>query len=723
MDSKSDLKLEIKHRYGLARTGAMTGSGVNLNLPIIAGIDHYTSDCQTEFDMLINERLDELTYAIISNKLPTIKKPNLKQSVLYLTYEPNPLISKNMDLLPNDYNREHSQYSLTIPGTIQFPECLFEVSITPGTVFSADRDEMHGTPDLLEVEVITEPQNAPRAGSGILILNNSLRLLDNPRYLLRKLFLLGHRTMPNKLLYLPGVATANNIAILVYLGADILDISQCILHARAENFMTNTGPIPASVAEPGICFCSGCSKLKDLKNVGKIGKNSTDRHDQDERFLAILDHNITALKTELALVKTALACGNFRSLIEQRMVSDPKLTELVRIMDLEYYDHLEKYFPIYTSHQFLTNSRESLNRIEIQRFRQRVILHYKKPEYGRVLLLLPCSAKKPYSTSKSHKLFRTAIDNAIQIALKNTTQDSIRSPGLKKLRALITEMIITSPLGVVPREFELIYPAQQYDIPVTGHWFDDELRMIKDMFSKLIQKNQFDKIIIHLDPILTQAIIETLKDLSETKYIRPEYISPENNVKFKLPEIIQTCKRTPTNSESLENLTEQLGKILSDYASQKHVQAIEELNKKYEIMEENIELLRNIARYQFGEFGEELIKGSKIKGRYPNLRIFKDNKQLGMLTADRGLISLTLAGAKVLKELPKFDYLIEIDDFVPMGSIMSVGIKNASSKILAGDEVVACYKHQVRAVGQAVMSGSEMEAYNYGVAVKVRHHI
>ena len=41
-------------------------------------------------------------------------------------------------------------------------------------------------------------------------------------------------------------------------------------------------------------------------------------------------------------------------------------------------------------------------------------------------------------------------------------------------------MIITSPLGLVPRELELIFPAQQYDIPVTGHWFEDELAMIKE---------------------------------------------------------------------------------------------------------------------------------------------------------------------------------------------------------------------------------------------------
>ncbi len=30
------------------------------------------------------------------------------------------------------------------------------------------------------------------------------------------------------------------------------------------------------------------------------------------------------------------------------------------------------------------------------------------------------------------------------------------------------ELIITSPLGLVPRELECIYPAGHYDLPVTG---------------------------------------------------------------------------------------------------------------------------------------------------------------------------------------------------------------------------------------------------------------
>src|SRR2546425_6401001 len=48
---------------------------------------------------------------------------------------------------------------------------------------------------------------------------------------------------------------------------------------------------------------------------------------------------------------------------------------------------------------------ESLTRPEIVRFRRRIRERYGKPPSSRVLVLLPCSARKPYSTSRSHRRF------------------------------------------------------------------------------------------------------------------------------------------------------------------------------------------------------------------------------------------------------------------------------------------------------------------------------
>ena len=69
-----------------------------------------------------------------------------------------------------------------------------------------------------------------------------------------------------------------------------------------------------------------------------------------------------------------------------------------------------------------------------------------------VLILLPCSARKPYSSSRSHKAFRRAINHSSA-----------------------HEVVVTSPLGLVPRDLEEVWPAGHYDIPVTGDWTLDEI--------------------------------------------------------------------------------------------------------------------------------------------------------------------------------------------------------------------------------------------------------
>ena len=63
---------------------------------------------------------------------------------------------------------------------------------------------------------------------------------------------------------------------------------------------------------------------------------------------------------------------------------------------------------------------------------------------------------------------------------------------------------------------------------------------------------------------------------------------------------------------------------------------------------------------------------------------------------------------------------VEIDAFVPQGSVLAPGIVDASAEIRVGDEVVI-EGPTAFAVGRAVMSGPEMEESTRGVAVDVRH--
>ncbi len=97
------------------------------------------------------------------------------------------------------------------------------------------------------------------------------------------------------------------------------------------------------------------------------------------------------------------------------------------------------------------------------------------------------------------------------------------------------------------------------------------------------------------------------------------------------------------------------------------------------------------------------------------------NTQLGMLTEERGLLSLTMDGANRLGGTEQ--YWVEIsDDFTLKGSVFAPGIKDADDSIRIGDEVLVKKKDRLCGVGVALMNGKEMKESTHGEAVKIRHH-
>ena len=57
--------------------------------------------------------------------------------------------------------------------------------------------------------------------------------------------------------------------------------------------------------------------------------------------------------------------------------------------------------------------------------------------------------------------------------------------------------MVTAPLGLVPRELEDLWPAAHYDIPVTGVWDIDELKVIREMVTQYAERNGFELILNH----------------------------------------------------------------------------------------------------------------------------------------------------------------------------------------------------------------------------------
>jgi archaeosine synthase len=93
---------------------------------------------------------------------------------------------------------------------------------------------------------------------------------------------------------------------------------------------------------------------------------------------------------------------------------------------------------------------------------------------------------------------------------------------------------------------------------------------------------------------------------------------------------------------------------------------------------------------------------------------------LAMLVASYGVLSLTLAGARRWVDSDVPTKRVEIDAFVPHGSVLAPGVVHASPEIRPGDEVVIEGPNAF-GVGRAAMSGPEMVESTRGIASSVRH--
>ena len=434
----------------------------------------------------------------------------------------------------------------------------------------------------------------------------------------------------------------NRLAFLAYCGFDAFDSIPLIMAAENGLYLTGTGSLVYEDIADLPCSCPACAS-------GRRGKKE------------LLSHNYATAVNELRLVRHSISEGDLRELVESRVRSEPWLVQNLRLLDLKHYDLLELHTPIKGS-RFHAGSKESLTRPDVIRWRRRLEQRYARPEGVRVLLLIPCSAKKPYSLSQSHMRFRQAI------------WDSGRAD-------LVHEVIVTSPLGLVPRELETFYPAKDYDIPVTGHWDREEKNMVQEMVSWLLRTQKYDLVISHLG----------------------DEREPVNSV---LTDFVDTSQGNPGSKDSLFRLAKELKELATEpRVGRGRIRDLDDM--------------RSLCRFQFGDSGASLLEGARIFGRWPDLKILRAETQLGMLTGERGMVSLTMEGGAELAA--KGAYRVEIEDFTPKGNLFAVGVERCSGEIRIGDDVVIAHGKEARAVGVAKMTPAEMALADRGEAVHIRH--
>ena len=470
----------------------------------------------------------------------------------------------------------------------------------------------------------------------IYMLANSRELFSNPRKFAEAIVNVREK-IGYKPLYAVGIANPVNLPILIYCGIDFFDCLDIIIKSRKGIYFTSEKEYRIEEIEEYPCGCEFCRKGID-------------------DFHALLMHNYEVMKNELIKIIYEIKNKNLREYVEAKCHFNPNLASILRLLDMEYHEFQEKRYAIVGGK--IVSSPYSLNRPDIKRFRERVIKRYRKPPSTKILLLLPCSAKKPYSKSKSHLLFNRVISEC-------------------KNRHVIHEVILTSPLGIVPRELEYTYPAAHYDISVIGYWDKEEIEMINRCLNEYLKRNGYDIIINHMPPNISN---------------------------FLEIDAINTCIDNPISNDSLKKLSQAI-KIADDYERVRHTK------RRYENA-------KSILYYQFGEIADEFLNGCEVKGKFPDYKIYFEDKQLAAFVEKRGLFSLTFAGGKKLGK----NYYIEIDDFIPKGSVFAAGVKNADERIRREDEVTIYFNNELRGVGIAKMNAEEMVESKNGLAVKVRHY-
>jgi len=511
---------------------------------------------------------------------------------------------------------------------------------TKSTPFSLEGLEIPQEIVAGDLAIVTGESDVPSAKTAeAVFLANGPEFERSPREFVAMIRSVRETLGTSKVVAVTGLATPSNLSILVYAGIDVVDSSRMVLDSTRDLFHTADGAVAAADADRDACGCPACAASEGLRA-----------------------HNERALYREMLLVRSHLGHGRLREHVERRLANAPWNTAVVRHIDLRAYELVEPYTPV-AGGAMLAYAQASLTRPEILRFRRRIRERYAKPPSAHVLLLLPCSARKPYSTSRSHRRFRDAIWSSAN-------------------PSVVHEVIVTSPLGLIPRELERFYPARAYDIPVTGDWSHDEAAIVAEDLQAYVAVNRYDAVIAHLG---AEAPI----------------------VKAILPHTVLTAKDRPTSDESLASLTRSLTEATgSSSRVAAGVRFAEEIS--------------NIARFQFGDAGLGLAKGATFRGRFPNVRVIRDGRQVAMHTG-RGMLSLTLEGGAILSEADA--YWVEIEDFIPKGNVFAIGVADAAPEIRPGDEVVVRRAREVRAVGTARLNPREMIDLERGEAVHVRHVI
>ncbi|MFX1447635.1 MAG: DUF5591 domain-containing protein [Promethearchaeota archaeon] len=370
---------------------------------------------------------------------------------------------------------------------------------------------------------------------------------NNFRMILKVIFKIKQELDNNLVLMVSGRVIPKFYPILIYLGIDLIDCSY-LLYLSSENFYdTIEYLLPIYKIKYLPCSCTICkSNLKYNLSY----KYSSEKMEQ------LTLHNIILAYTYMNKLKLYMRLEDLRGFIEKSSYDDMNMISTLKLLDKQFFNVLRFETPItQVGKTVKCFGPSSYNRPDFQEFRQRLVQNFAPEAWTKLIILIPCSAKKPYSISKSHRKFQSIMR---------------RFPNFPDFQ----EIILTSPLGAIPRQLENIYPVNSYDISVTGDWDNEEIEIASSMLKSLLKKfNERIPVLCHLKDQGYLKIIEKARLELKNKFYFTEVqgnlktkeslISLEKNIK-NLKDLLVLENAIPENKNFLKTWTRKICKVI-DY--------------------------------------------------------------------------------------------------------------------------------------------------------------
>jgi len=303
---------------------------------------------------------------------------------------------------------------------------------------------------------------------------------------------------------------------------------------------------------------------------------------------------------------------------------------------------------------------------EVTRFRERVATRYKPPTPADSVVILPCSKRKPYSLSRSHRLFSQALSKA-------------------KGRGRVEEIILTSPLGGVPRALEGVPPAKSYDIAVTGLWSEEEISMASKSLVSLLS---------HLTDSESQIFAHVTGGYERSCRRAEECLGRP---------FTYTGGQRATSPGSLEGLSAALERVSPRFPPASR-----------------LDQAQAVLSYQYGtEVAKAMMSlPTRLTLRRGTEILVSEGEEVARRNPFTGLFIPRRRGAMVLNRFSA--YLVDLD-FEPKDKVVYCpGVSQADPSIRPGDEVIVKAGGEVIGQGRSVLSGREMERSERGKAVVLR---